>query len=176
MAKEIWKEIAHTEGLYQVSNLGRLRSYAKRADGKPEILKGRKKGTDFIRMELTIDKIHYQCLMHRLVAQAFIENPDPKKYVYVVHLDRDKQNNRVENLKWVSKEEWNTINKESKLGAIGKLKAEQIPDIRSRYAAGERTVVLAEEYGVTPMQINRVIRGESWGHIGKEATISESKS
>lgn len=92
---EIWRDIEGYEGLYQVSNFGRVKSLNKR---KGRILKPIKDHFGYLRVNLYKDfkyKIHK---VHRLVAQAFIENPN--NYPIINHKDEDKTNNKVENLEW----------------------------------------------------------------------------
>jgi hypothetical protein len=167
MNAEVWQEIDGTDGVYEISSHGRVRSYTRSAKGF--LMSPRGNNDMFFRVELSVDYVKTNHLIHRLVAQAFVENTDPENKVYVIHLDRNKKNNYYKNLKWVDKKEWVEINRtysfEKMIQATRKLQAEQIPDIKARYAAGERTVELASEYGVSAMQINRVIRGENWKHI-----------
>ena len=91
---EIWKDIEGYEGLYEVSNLGNVKSLNKR---KGRILKPIKDHFGYLRVNLYNSeyKIHK---VHRLVAEAFI--PNPNNYPIINHKDEDKTNNRVENLEW----------------------------------------------------------------------------
>ena len=76
---EIWKDIKGYEGLYQVSSLGRVKSLNYRGVGKERILKGCRKTTDgYIQYSLIKEGKSFNKYGHRLVAEAFIPNPDIK--------------------------------------------------------------------------------------------------
>ncbi|MEF3309335.1 NUMOD4 domain-containing protein [Paenibacillus sp. GYB004] len=99
---EIWRDILGMEGLYQVSNTGKIRSFKQSKTGK--ILSIRNK-TGWYLTIILIDQKNQRLTrrVHRLVAEAFIPNPAGKPEVN--HLDGNKQNNHVENLEWVSASE-----------------------------------------------------------------------
>ena len=113
---EEWRDIRGYEGLYQISNYGRVRSLDRvimRKDGKPYPIKGK-----ILQPNFNNSSNHYQVLLcnkgdeswkqvHRLVAEAFI--PNPHGYDIVHHIDHNPSNNRVENLVWMSKEEHDAI-------------------------------------------------------------------
>ena len=106
---EIWKDIEGYEGLYQVSNLGRVRSLDKYRNGrngaqvfcKGKILKPFKSGpANYLTIALGRKKKAY---IHRLVAIAFIQNPLNKKEVD--HINCNITDNTIENLRWVTRKE-----------------------------------------------------------------------
>lgn len=109
--KEIWKPIKGYEGLYEVSNLGRVRSLDREIiykNGAKHIHKGKI-------LKLQYDRYGYlyitlnnkcdtkKCTVHRLVAEAFIPNVDNKPCID--HINTIKDDNRVENLRWVTYKE-----------------------------------------------------------------------
>lgn len=98
--QEIWRDIEGYEGLYQVSNMRRIKSLNYRHTGKEEIKKQQKIKSGYLHVQLHKDgeRKHYQ--VHRLVAQAFI--PNPEGLPQVNHKDEDKTNNCVTNLEWCS--------------------------------------------------------------------------
>ena len=95
---EIWKDIPEYEGLYQVSNLGRIRSLYNYG-GKYNLIKTQiKRG--YYQVGLRKNGIRKWHQLHRLVAMAFIDNPD--NLPQVNHKDENKLNNNVDNLEWCS--------------------------------------------------------------------------
>lgn len=106
---EEWKDIEGYEGLYQVSNLGRVKSLDRiiyRNNGRIQtlrerILKPAKISGGYQFVLLSKDGKTKHCLVHRLVASAFIENPND--YTDVNHIDENKINNRVDNLEWCNR-------------------------------------------------------------------------
>lgn len=108
MENEIWKDITGYEGFYQVSNLGRVRSVDRkiiRNNGWVQTFRGRiVRTTEILGYKMVhLSKAgtttnHY---VHRLVAQAFV--PNPNNYREVNHKDEDKANNRAENIEWCTR-------------------------------------------------------------------------
>lgn len=104
--KEIWKDIEGFEGLYQISNLGRVKSLERqimRSNGYPLNLKERILKTNISKagregVQLSKNSQWYHCWIHRLVAKAFIPNPD--NLPQVNHKDENPLNNCIDNLEW----------------------------------------------------------------------------
>lgn len=106
--EEIWKHITGYED-YMISNLGRVKSLK---NGKEKILKNLDRGNGYLYVEL---KKRKKYLVHRLVAQAFLENPE--NLPQINHKDENPQNNTVENLEWCSSQYNMTYNnKHIKIG------------------------------------------------------------
>jgi hypothetical protein len=107
MHKEIWKDIKGYEGLYQISNLGRVRSFLVRGHsvvGKnPRILKQNLKKTGYYHICLSLNGVQKFYTVHRLVINAFKKNP--KKLKSINHKDGIKINNSVDNLEWCNQSE-----------------------------------------------------------------------
>lgn len=102
--EEIWKPIIGYENYYEVSNLGRVRRI-KAAHGTQigRILNGMLDSDGYLNVCLTANKNQKWFLVHRLVAQAFLPNPENKPTVN--HIDGNKQNNSVSNLEWCTQKE-----------------------------------------------------------------------
>ncbi len=110
MISEFWKDIKDFEGLYQVSSKGEIRSLDRlvwnKANQSHSFIKGTikildLKGKKYAQIGLARDGKYKKKLIHRLVADAFICNPD--NLPEVNHKDLNKLNNDVENLEWVSR-------------------------------------------------------------------------
>ena len=108
--EEIWKDIVIERngtlydytGLYQVSSLGRVRIVNYRGTGKTKIKKLQIPDGKYVSVSLTRDKKLETFYVHRLVANAFI--PNPNNLPQVNHKDEDKTNNNVNNLEWCTSE------------------------------------------------------------------------
>ena len=105
--EEIWRDIKGYEGKYQVSNLGRVKSLYYKCkmgyNGKSKLLgiyKNRNNDYGYYFTPLNKNGKHKNFFIHRLVAEAFI--PNPNNLPCVNHIDEDKSNNKVDNLEWCS--------------------------------------------------------------------------
>ena len=108
--QEIWKPVKEYENLYMISNLGKVRSLDRiTRNGRGDFIKKGKiltninnnMGYEYVRLKDKNESKKFY--IHRLVAQAFIPNPNNKKEVN--HIDCNPLNNRVDNLEWVSHKE-----------------------------------------------------------------------
>lgn len=104
---EEWRAIKGYEGLYEVSNTGKVRSL-ERATTKGKILKPQIDKDGYLKCCLCKNNKKRTALIHRLVAIAFIDNP--KNYPLINHKDECKNNNHIENLEWCSHQYNSTYN------------------------------------------------------------------
>ncbi len=105
--KEIWKDIEDYEGLYQVSNLGNIRKlrFINNICNKEKIflIKSQKLNNGYLNVILYKNSNFKNKLVHRLVAEAFIPNPENKPEIN--HKDGNKNNNNMENLEWCTRKQ-----------------------------------------------------------------------
>lgn len=170
--EEKWKDVVGYEEYFKVSDLGRI--YSKRTN---KILKLGVSKTGYSVLSTRIGgragKAH--CFrIHRLVAQAFIDNPEDKSCVN--HKDGDKLNNHVINLEWCTQQEnvqhavdiGLTVAAKGENSGTSKLTNEQIRYIRRVYKPFCDTFgvrALAKKFGVVHSGISRIVNNKSWNHI-----------
>lgn len=119
---EEWKDIENYEGLYQISNLGRVKSLNYNHTGKERLLKPGNNRCGYLYVNLWKNGKVKKMTVHRLVAQAFLENPT--NLPEVNHIDENKENNKVENLEWCDRKynmNHGTRNERVSKSMIGKL-------------------------------------------------------
>lgn len=106
--EEVWKDIPSYEGIYKVSNLGKVKSISwfdpknKKYYKRDKLLKPRKTDKGYIEVTLTNKYKKKIYKVHRIVAEAFI--PNNNNLPQINHIDEDKSNNSVNNLEWCTAE------------------------------------------------------------------------
>ena len=155
--EEIWKHIEGYEGLYQVSNLGRVKRVA-----TGRVLKGYKDTCGYLLVSLYKNNIRCNKLIHRLVAQAFIPNHENKPEVN--HIDEDKANNLYSNLEWSTRKENNNYGTRNERAGKAISKSNSIPIIATNLKTGEfrefyGSCECARQLGLNQAHITSVLKG-----------------
>ena len=170
MPHEQWRDVVGYEGLYQVSNMGRVKniSYGDGAKIRKPVLNT----PAYFSMVLYKDSKPTATRIHVLVAKAFIPNPEIK--LVVNHRDGNKLNNRVDNLEWVTQSEnlqhaYDTgLKKSGHEHSRAKLTVEQVRYIREVCIPDDRAFgfnALARKFNVSASNIERVYKRERYKNV-----------
>jgi len=163
---EKWLPIEGFPG-YQISSLGRIKSFRKLKHGK--ILKTWKSPRGYVNVLLYQKAERKPSLVHRLIGKAFIPNPHNKPQIN--HINAIKDDNRVENLEWVTASEnvQHGYNERLTARAFGnrngnsKLTETQVRKIKQlRGLTQER---IAKMFNTSQTNVGRILRGEQWGDV-----------
>lgn len=164
--KEIWKDVVGWEGLYRVSSHGSVFSVRKKILLKSSNVAG------YRQVILCRDSKMSSGRVHRLVAMAFIPNPDNKPEVN--HIDGNKSHNYFKNLEWVTSSE-NVSHTYKSLGRVPRkgqqvntniLTPNQVIQIRAKYIPYKYSYKkLGDEYGVDQSAIYLIIKRRNWKHL-----------
>ena len=170
---ERWKEIDFKTNLqhakYEFSNHGRVKSYALNKEKGKIINGGNVNGYRSISVKFD-QSLTRQFYVHRLVAETFLPKQDQDQY-FVVHLDYNKENNSVYNLKWSTEKELADHNNKNpqvlKRRVTGYKLTESDVRIIKRLLKSDKTrlSMIAKRFGITHTQLNRIRSGENWGHV-----------
>lgn len=187
MTEEIWKDIEGYEGGYQVSNLGRVRSVERfikfKQNGKEvvkryksKILQPYRDKDGYLRVLLSYGGKRKNDFIHRFVAQAFIVNPENKPQVN--HINTIKEDNRVENLEWVTcleniRHKWeNGKHDTSYCSGINhykhKFSKEDVLFIRKNYKHRDKrygVTALSKLFKVSHSLISDIVANKTYKHI-----------
>lgn len=184
MKTEAWLPVVGYESLYEVSDLGQVRSLGRcvlKANGVAEkrragMLRPRLAGKGYLYVTLYANGVRNQVAVHRLVARAFI---GPDHGLHVNHIDLDKANNRVENLEWVTRSGnaqhalragcYRRIHSDVRSLARNnprkakKLTSAQVEEIKSLARAGAlRQKDIASMFGITQAVVSKIHLGLIW--------------
>lgn len=169
--EEIFKTVP-THPTYQVSNMGRLKTFNWKGSGREAIMKPAINQSGYLRtVALDVNGKLRPVLIHRLVAVTFIDNPLNKPQVN--HKNGIKTDNRVENLEWMTGSEnckhSFEIHLQDNRGSknpISKLDETKVLEIRSKFRKRIYTrEMLGKEYGVKASTIKDIILRKSWTHV-----------
>lgn len=194
--EEIWKDIEDYEGLYEVSSMGRIRSLDK-FDSIGRYVKGKILQSILVKngyMHITLCKggEKHSFSIHRLVAEAFIPNPDNKPCID--HINTDRTDNRAENLRWVTYQENNNnpLTKNKKCGEnhpkpfkgiFGKEHPRSLPILQFTKEGGlikiwDNTRSVEKETNISHSNICNVLKGKrdyaggyKWKYYDKETYL-----
>lgn len=166
--KEIWKTIEGFEN-YQVSNMGRVKNIKTGHILKP-FLRGSRENNKYYSVELK-GKAYF---IHRLVAKAFLPNPD--NLPQVNHKDENKLNNEITNLEYCTQSEnrrysierGSIVYKTGLNNSVSKLTREQVEYIKINYRKGDHTfggIALAKRFGVHKKTIYNIINGKHYTEV-----------
>jgi hypothetical protein len=178
MGDEQWRDVADWEGLYQVSDLGRVRSLdrpGKLGSGgaarKGRVLRQGGNTVSYNNVGLCRDGAQVAAAVHRLVAVAFVERPHSGA-VEVCHNDGNKRNNRASNLRWDTRQ-GNQADKRKhgtsglgKRGNSSKIGPAEVRQIREMIAAGHLShVKIGHKFGVSGVTVWAIRHGRTWAWL-----------
>lgn len=173
MAEE-WKDIEGFEGIYQVSNRGRVKRIVGSKRAVPgQILRPFHDKAGYLRVDLFRDGKRTGKLVHRLVLEEHVGSaPSPKHEGN--HKSGGRDDNCVENLEWVTRSEnmrhaYDVLGFEAARGEASSnasLTRREVIEIRKLWPTGKYLQrELAEMFGVTHQTISRIVRRETWQHV-----------
>lgn len=170
--QEIWKDIPEYEGLYQVSNMGRVKSFHKWRGHKEYITNGHPNRDGYMKVDMRKGKDRQVKSIHTLVLNTFLGIiPDRD----CNHINGIKSDNRLENLEYCTKSE-NVTHAYKSLGKISTLRGENnwtsklthndVRKIKELYATGEYFQrEIGKMFNVTQANISLIIKGRNWKHL-----------
>ena len=158
---------------YAISNYGRIKSTHKVTD-RENILKGAvvNRGLRILNVKLADGTTGYTYI-HRFVAENFLEKPS-EEHNHVIHVDFDKNNNKWNNLNWVTEAEWKAHVKESpkyKKGREKRMKSYKLTEakvkIMKKMLANKQNKrkIIARKFDVSESLVRRIEKGQYWSHV-----------
>lgn len=181
MDDEIWKDIINYEGIYQISNQGRVRSLnriaflrqdryadARKVHFKGKILKNYNDGTGRRMVGLCHYGLTKFFAVHRLVATHFIDNPN--NYPVVNHKNNNHLDNRASNLEWCTtaynvQHMYNSNRRIKSKLKPNKLTTSDIVKIKKLLKTNITNISIARLFKVHPTTITHIKTGRNWKHI-----------
>lgn len=174
-----WRDVEGYEGIYQVSSEGDIKSLERYSlkDGRPyqflreKILKPWRDTRGYVQVYLCKNGKSKPVGVHRIVAKAFLNNPENKKTVN--HKNGDLQDNRVSNLEWATQKEnnrhaWETGLMNSRKGEThpnAKLNVDKVRQIKYALSEGVAQAELSRRFKVSPSSIQQIVNGKAWRHV-----------
>lgn len=169
--EEIFKDVKGYEGYYEVSNYGNVRSTSYKGT---KILKPAKTRNGYLNVVFCIKQCKVHKFIHRLVADAFIDNPNHLEQVN--HINGNKEDNRVSNLEWCTQEYNNQHAYNNNLlnryedRPEAKLTKEKVLKIPELIEQGATTDDLKNLFKVSRRCIDNIFEGKSWSGLGIDFT------
>lgn len=167
---EVWKDIKGYEGLYQISNLARVKSFKFYKGTNERILKNFKTSNGYLAVKLCKNKTKKDMTIHRLVAKHFILNPEFK--ITVNHINGKKEDNSINNLEWSTYKENNEHARKTGLNNdVGsnshkaKISENEVIIIRNSYKLGYTQNEICRWFGVSRALISLIVNNKRWKHI-----------
>ena len=175
---EIYKAIQGYETLYEVSDLGNVKSLLRdifNSEGKrlrsvsPRILKPYKMPNGYLHVCLSKDGTDKSARIHILEANAFI--PNPNNLPEINHLDGNKENNVLTNLERSTHQNniihsfANGLSKQGAAHYAAKVTVEQVMEMRSEYIEGRSLVWLAAKYNISDRTVWQIVKNKTWKSI-----------
>ncbi|MNQ16329.1 NUMOD4 motif protein [compost metagenome] len=175
---EIWKDVEGYEGMYQVSNLGRVKSLPRFKKKTEQIISGSLITTGYLVVQLRKNNKRSSKLIHRLVLAAFDPHPEQDELLGN-HKDLDRLNNKLSNLEWTTAQGncdhyWDTTDlsqrKETPKGEshhLAKLTEDDVREIRRLYFTEEieNYSEIARRVGIGPATVSAIIKGKIWWRV-----------
>ena len=175
----VWRDIPGYEGLYQASNDGHVKALERKSwNGKvicirsERLLTPQKVAGGYYQICITPNNKQIRKYLHRLIAEAWISNPDNKPFIN--HKDGNKSNNSISNLEWCTRSEnvkhafaTGLMCNKGEKSPVSKLKEEDVLSIRIRYYIGESTyrIFKSNDYPISYTNIKDIIAKRTWAHI-----------
>lgn len=165
--EEIWRDVVGYEGMYLISNHGRVQSLKRKGRLESRILRGDPDASGYLQLYLYRKQQRERVKIHKLVARAFI-GERPERHV-INHINGIKTDNRPENLEYCTSKE--NIQHAWKIGLMKsglrghKLTTEQIIEIRKLYKNGVSAKKLGEIFKVSRGMISSITQKKLWKHI-----------
>lgn len=168
--KEIWKDIKGYEGFYQISNIGRIKNLPRKYAPRERIRKNCLDSDGYGLIILYRDGTSKTKKIHRLVAQAFIENP--LNLPEVNHKNGIKTDNYTDNLEWVTTRQ--NIEHAIKIGLMNpigednsnsKLRSKDVKEIKRLISLGLTSRKIASMFGMSNQMISNIKLEYNWKNI-----------
>jgi len=175
LRNELWKKVTFDEKIindkkYKISNQGRLIRYTDEEETllKPSYINGYQN----LYLKQILNGKSTSRYVHKLVAEHFLEKKEDDQYV--IHLNYNKADNRIDNLKWATKREKevhqfsNPKHKDSFRRTYSKLTVGRVKLIKRKIFDPNRKTrmkMIAKQFGISEMQLYRIKSGENWGSV-----------